>query len=78
MAKRYLIAPREQKCIGCQLCVLAASRNEKNKLGITDSPIKVKGAPGRFRIQIDYGDEIKDIDKIVKICPQNCFDTIVS
>lgn len=78
MAQKYLVTPREQKCIGCQLCVLMASRQEKRKLGINDSPIKVKGKPGRYKIQIDYGDKIKNPENIVQICPQNCFDTIVS
>ena len=78
MPKRYLTASREHKCIGCQLCVLAASRYEKRKLGIKDSFISIKGQPGRYKIQIDYGKPIKYPEKIVKICPQNCFDIITS
>lgn len=76
MPKKYLVAPREQKCIGCMLCVLATSRYEKKKLGMKDSPITIKGRPGAYKIQIDYGEEIKYPEKIIQICPQNCFDTI--
>lgn len=77
MAKKYLIAAREHKCVGCNLCSLAAARYEKRKLGIKDSPISIKGRPGLYRVQIDYGVEIKNTDKIVKICPQDVFDEIV-
>lgn len=77
MARKYLITPREQKCIGCNLCALAASRREKRKLGLKDAPIRIKGRPGSYKIQIDYGEEIKYPEKIVEICPQNCFDVII-
>ncbi len=77
MVKRYLVTPREQKCIGCRLCVLAAARYEAKKLGLKDSPIAIKGKPGQYKIQIDYGADIKNPEKIVNICPRNCFDTIV-
>ncbi|PJA40438.1 hypothetical protein CO178_02230 [candidate division WWE3 bacterium CG_4_9_14_3_um_filter_34_6] len=78
MANRYLVAPREQKCIGCGLCVLAVTRYEKRQLGTKNSPITIKGFPGQHKIQIDYGEVIKNPKKIVQICPQNCFDTILS
>jgi Fe-S-cluster-containing dehydrogenase component len=76
MSKKHLVAPREQKCIGCGLCILAASRYESRKLGIKDSPIYLKGRPGSYKIQIDYGVTLKHPDKVIKICPQNCFDLI--
>lgn len=75
---KYLVATREQKCIGCGLCMLAASRYEKKKLGIKDSPVKIKGRPGRYKIQIDYGTDLKNPEKTLKICPQNCFDLVNS
>ncbi|OGC52296.1 hypothetical protein A2982_00455 [candidate division WWE3 bacterium RIFCSPLOWO2_01_FULL_39_13] len=78
MPARYLAVPREQKCIGCRLCSLAASRYENRMLGIKGSPITVKGKPTMYKIQIDYGKVIKNIDKIVSICPQNCFDIVSS
>lgn len=76
MSKKYLIVPREQRCIGCYLCVLAASRYEKRQLGLKDSPISIKGQPGAYKIQVDYGEDLKHPEKIVKICPQNCFDIV--
>lgn len=76
MPKKYLVAKSPQKCIGCMLCVLATSRYEKKKLGTKDSPITIKGKPSAYKIQIDYGEDIKFPEKIVQICPQNCFDTI--
>ncbi len=74
--KKLLVASREQKCIGCKLCMLAASRYEYRKLGVKDSPIRIKGRPGGYKIQIDYGKKLKNIDKIIAICPQDCFDVI--
>lgn len=76
MPKKYLIVSREQKCIGCGLCALAASRYEKRKLGIKDSIINIKGRPGSYKIQVDYGEKINYPEKILKICPQNVFDII--
>lgn len=76
MSEKYLIAPREHKCIGCQLCVLISSLKEEKKLGYKDSPITIKGKPGKYKIQIDYGAKINSMEKIVSICPQNCFDII--
>lgn len=78
MPKKYLIAPREQKCIGCNLCSLASSLYEKRKLGVKESAISIKGGPGRYKIQIDYGDKIKFPEKIVRICPQNCYEIVSS
>lgn len=76
MSKKILVAPREQRCIGCKLCMLAASRYEKRELGLKGSPVTIKGRPGQYKIQIDYGTQIKDPEKIVSICPRNCFDII--
>jgi len=78
MPTKYLITPNEQKCIGCNLCTLAASRYENRKLGIKDSAITIKGRPTMYKIQIDYGGQVKNPRKIVSICPQNCFDVIAS
>ena len=75
-SKKLLVATREQKCIGCKLCMLAASRYEYRKLGVKDSPIKIKGRPGAYKIQIDYGKDIRNIDKIIALCPQRCFDVV--
>ncbi|MDQ5981479.1 MAG: hypothetical protein QG570_226 [Patescibacteria group bacterium] len=76
MADKFLVAPREHKCIGCNLCTLLNSVYENRKLGIKDSSIVIKGRPGRYKIQIDYGSKIKFPEKIVKICPQNCFEVV--
>ena len=76
MAEKLLVVPREHKCIGCNLCSLSCSVYEKRKLGIKDSAIVIKGHPGKYKVQIDYGSKIKFPEKIVKICPQNCFDIV--
>ena len=76
MSKKYLIVSKEERCIGCRLCVLASSRYEKHRLGQKESLIHIKGRPGSYKIQIDYGNELKYPQKIVNICPQNCFDII--
>ena len=76
MAKRYLIAPKESKCIGCNLCVILAAYLQNEKLSLKNSPIQIKGKPGRYKIQIDYGIDIKKLEDIVRICPQGCFDIL--
>jgi len=76
MAKKYLIVPRENKCIGCRLCSLSVSVEENRKLGIKNSKIVVKGTPGNYRVQIDYGANIKNPENVLKICPQDCFDIV--
>ncbi len=76
MSKKYLIVPRENKCIGCNLCALAISKEENRKLGINNSKIVIKGTPGNYRVQIDYGAKLKNPERIVKLCPQNCFEVI--
>jgi len=76
MSKKYLIVPREDKCIGCRLCSLIVSKEEDRKLGIKNSKIIIKGTPGSYKVQIDYGADIKNPEKIVRMCPQNCFEVI--
>lgn len=76
MRKKYLVVPKESKCVGCNLCVIWASYYQNKKLSIKNSPIQIKGKPGRYKIQIDYGNQINQIEQIVKICPQGCFDIL--
>lgn len=76
MSVKHLVISKEHKCIGCNLCTLAVSRYENRKLGIKNPVIAIKGKPGRYKIQVDYGYVIKNPQRIVNICPQNCFDII--
>ncbi len=76
MSQKHLIVSKEHRCIGCNLCTLAVARYENRKLGIKNQIISIKGKPGRYKIQIDYGQKIRNPQKIANICPQSCYSLI--
>lgn len=66
---------KPERCIGCGLCVLEAGKNYKsNRISVSNSPIRVVGKPGNFKIIIDYGIPIDSV-QIEKLCPRGCFET---
>jgi NAD-dependent dihydropyrimidine dehydrogenase PreA subunit len=78
MAKKILKAKFENRCNGCELCILEAQR----QLGIVtlnDSPIRVlRDATSSnlyFHVVIDEEMLEKiDLEEIVKICPTGVFE----
>jgi len=80
MAKKFLKATFENRCNGCELCILEAQR-QLSKVGLTDSPIRIlrdtSSANLFFHVVIDddYLNKI-NLDEIVKICPTGVFEII--
>lgn len=80
MAKKILKATFENRCNGCELCVLEAQR-QFGKIGLSDSPIRVlrdvNSSNLYFHVVID--DELLDkinLEEILKICPTGVFEII--
>jgi len=70
---RILISPREEKCIGCGLCVIKASLIESSSINLSKSFIRLYSEGKKNIISIDYGRKV-DYKEIVDLCPQNCFE----
>jgi len=67
-----------ERCIGCGLCELVASRITKKKHSYSDSFVQIrKAASGQphFKAVIDYGQKT-DYPEVRDICPENCFDIV--
>ena len=72
--KKILIAPRENRCIGCGLCVVKSCLLIGDNIDLSKAFIKITGNKGKYKIIIDYGVHAENLDEIVKICPKNCFE----
>ncbi|KKW06056.1 MAG: hypothetical protein UY40_C0004G0040 [candidate division CPR1 bacterium GW2011_GWC1_49_13] len=73
---KILKPARMERCIGCGLCELVASRLTKNKHSYADSFVQIrKKSPGQpyFKAVIDYGQKT-DYREVKDICPENCYD----
>lgn len=67
---------RMERCTGCGLCELAASRITGEKLSYSSSFVQIrKTSSGRpfFKAVIDYGQKT-DYAEVAKICPEDCFE----
>ena len=76
MAKKAIKVIAPEKCIGCELCVLALGRL-KGKVGLSGSEIRILNKDGSFNIHLDPNiNEMSEenLEKIVKICPRACFE----
>lgn len=75
---KVLKPTRMEKCTGCGLCELIASRVAKGELSYSSSFIQIrKSSPGQplFRAVIDYGQKT-DYPEVRDICPESCFDIV--
>jgi len=70
---RILTSSREDKCIGCGLCIMRASLLTGKTISPIKSFIRIYGKAGKHTISIDYGKNT-NFKEIVDICPQNCFE----
>jgi NAD-dependent dihydropyrimidine dehydrogenase PreA subunit len=75
MAK-VLKPERMDRCTGCGLCELMASRVARGEISFSDSFVQIKqvksGEP-RFKAVVDYGQKT-DYKQVRDVCPENCFD----
>ncbi|NIT03741.1 hypothetical protein GTO10_02295 [Candidatus Saccharibacteria bacterium] len=77
MAK-ILKPARMERCTGCGLCELVASRIAKEKHSYSDSFVQIrKTASGQpfFKAVVDYGQKT-DYPEVRDVCPENCFDIV--
>jgi hypothetical protein len=80
VARKILKATFENRCNGCELCVMEAQRQLK-KVGLTDTPIRIlrdnTSSNLYFYVEID---EILikkiDINEIYKVCPTGVFEIV--
>ena len=73
---KTLNATQEDKCNGCELCILEAQRQLK-KVGLEESLIRIfRDSENRFQVEIDPRVSVLDMEKIKKICPKDVFEII--
>ncbi|MBI4091531.1 hypothetical protein HY419_02130 [candidate division WWE3 bacterium] len=72
MSKKILKGTFAEKCIGCELCVLAAQRM-LGKVGLGSSRIRVLRNSSGFSIHLDPSVNELDVKKIAEICPKGCY-----
>jgi len=79
MSKKILKATFENRCNGCELCVLEVQR-QLGKVGISDAPIRILRDSSKstlyFHLDIDSSVNNLNIKEIVKICPTSVFEII--
>lgn len=80
MARKILKATFENRCNGCELCVMEAQRQLK-KVGLTDTPIRIlrdnTSSNLYFYVEIDESSIKKiDINEIYKVCPTGVFEIV--
>lgn len=73
--KRILTVPREDRCIGCMLCVIKAGLIKTKKIDFSKSFIRVvlDQETKKYKVVIDYG-ESSSINEIEAVCPRKCFE----
>lgn len=79
MAKKILVAKFENRCNGCELCVLEAQR-QLGLVGLTNSPIRIlkdiSGTNLYFHVEIDESVNELKIEEFIKICPTAVFEIV--
>jgi len=80
MAKKILRATFENRCNGCELCVLEAQR-QLGKVGLSNSSIRIlrDATSSNLYFHVVIDDEVLDkinLDQIVKICPTGVFEIV--
>ncbi|NBO17479.1 MAG: hypothetical protein EBV07_01130 [Proteobacteria bacterium] len=79
MAKKILKATFENRCNGCELCVLEVQR-QLERVGLTDSPIRILRDSSKstvyFHVEIDPSVNNLNIKEVIKVCPTSVFEII--
>lgn len=80
MARKILKATFEDRCNGCELCVMEAQRQLK-KVGLSDSPIRIlrdnTSSNLYFYVELNGSLLTKlNINEIFKVCPTGVFEII--
>jgi len=75
---KILKPARMEKCIGCSLCELLASKISRERHSYTGSFLQIrKTSSGQpfFKAVVDYGQKT-DYPEVRDICPENCYDIV--
>lgn len=72
MPRKVLRVAFPEKCIGCEMCVFAAARL-KDKVGLSDSPIKILKSEKGFDVHLDPHVNELNVEEIARICPTGVF-----
>lgn len=80
MARKILKATFEDRCNGCELCVMEAQRQLK-KVGLSDSPIRIlrDNTSSNLYFYVDLNGSLLtklNINEIFKVCPTGVFEII--
>lgn len=79
MAKKILKATFENRCNGCELCVLEVQRQLK-RAGLTDAPIRILRDSSKssvyFHVDIDNSVNNLNLKEIIKVCPTGVFEIL--
>jgi len=80
VARKILKATFEDRCNGCELCVMEAQRQLK-KVGLSDSPIRIlrdnTSSNLYFYVELNGSLLTKlNINEIFKVCPTGVFEII--
>jgi hypothetical protein len=80
MAKKILKATFENRCNGCELCILEAQR-QLGKVGLSDSPIRIlrDSSSSNLYFHVVIDEELLgkiNLEEISKICPTGVFEII--
>lgn len=79
MSKKILKATFENRCNGCELCVLEVQR-QLERIGLTDSPIRILRDSSKstvyFHVDIDPSVNNLNIKEVIKVCPTSVFEII--
>jgi NAD-dependent dihydropyrimidine dehydrogenase PreA subunit len=79
MAKKILKATFENRCIGCELCVLEVQR-QLGRVGLLDSPIRILREKSMnsifFHVEIDPRVNSLNLKEIIKVCPTLVFEIV--
>lgn len=77
MAKKILKAKFEDRCNGCELCILEAQR-QMGVVGLTNSPIRIlkdiSGTNLYFQVEVDESISKLKLEEFIKICPTGVFE----
>jgi NAD-dependent dihydropyrimidine dehydrogenase PreA subunit len=80
VARKILKATFEDRCNGCELCVMEAQRQLK-RVGLSDAPIRIlrdnTSSNLYFYVELNENQLKKlDINEIFKVCPSGVFEVI--
>jgi len=80
VARRILKATFEDRCNGCELCVMEAQRQLK-RVGLSDAPIRIlrDNTSSNLYFYVELNESLLtklNVNEIFKVCPTGVFEII--